>query len=398
MRILIVGMTESVHLAKWLSLIDLSRNSVLVFPSLAYTVHPSIDRGKVKVLLPFYLAGWRGRIFDTRLGRRILRKLRLIRNVKDLSTRCRDLARAIQKYSPDLIHSMETQSAGYLLLETKERHFAGKDFPCWMHTNWGSDIFLFARLHEHEDRIRRLLKECDYYSCESRRDVDLAGKYGFAGKAFEPFPNAGGFNAEVLSRSYNVSPPSTRKLIMVKGYQGWAGRSLVALRALARARDKVKGFSVVVYSASANNDVKTAAELLQYETGIDVTVLDSHVSQDEMLGYFSKARIYIGLSISDGISTSMLEAMAMGAFPIQSNTSTADEWIEDSVTGYIVPPEDSDVVATRIESALTDDLLVDEAAQRNRRTIAERADARSIGKTINDNYDHIWANIAPRQG
>jgi len=35
-----------------------------------------------------------------------------------------------------------------------------------------------------------------------------------------------------------------------------------------------------------------------------------------ILDLFGVARVYLGVSVTDGISTSMLEAMAMGAFPI----------------------------------------------------------------------------------
>jgi len=71
-----------------------------------------------------------------------------------------------------------------------------------------------------------------------------------------------------------------------------------------------------------------------------------------MLHYYGRARIYIGLSISDAISTSLLEAMVMGAFPIQSCTACADEWIEDGKSGFIVPPEDPHVIAEAIRRAL----------------------------------------------
>ena len=90
------------------------------------------------------------------------------------------------------------------------------------------------------------------------------------------------------------------------------------------------------------------------------------------------ARIHIGLSISDAISQSLLESMVMGAFPIQSCTACANEWIEDGKSGLIVPPEDPHIVAQAIRRAVQDDALVDQAAQIN----AETARARLA-------YDHV---------
>jgi hypothetical protein len=43
---------------------------------------------------------------------------------------------------------------------------------------------------------------------------------------------------------------------------------------------------------------------------------------------FANSRIYIGASRSDGISTSFLEALVLGAYPIQTNTSCGNEWVE----------------------------------------------------------------------
>jgi hypothetical protein len=62
------------------------------------------------------------------------------------------------------------------------------------------------------------------------------------------------------------------------------------------------------------------------------------------LSYLSKARIYIGASKSDGISTSFLEALCLGAYPIQSNTSCANEWINLGFSGSIIEPTTTEIL------------------------------------------------------
>ena len=57
-----------------------------------------------------------------------------------------------------------------------------------------------------------------------------------------------------------------------------------------------------------------------------------------MLRLHGRARVSIAISIGDGISTALLEAMAMGSFPIQTCTACADEWIIDGKSGFIVQP------------------------------------------------------------
>ena len=300
--------------------------------------------------------------------------------------RGRRLLKVIRSIRPDMVHSLEIQAAGFLTLEVKKQFPA--NFPPWLVTNWGSDIFLFGRLRRHKAKISEVLANCNYYSCECERDVRLARQFGFRGTTMPVFPNTGGFDLAVLEKVREHIPVSNRKLIMLKGYQNWAGRSLVGLRALGRCKDVLGGYSVLIYLASP--DVEIAAELFSGETGIPLRIIPNNTPHQEILSLHAQARISIGLSISDAISTSFLEAMVMGSFPIQSCTACADEWIEHGVSGMIVPPEDPDIIEMAIRSALSDDGLVNEAAAINWRIAQERLDSLLIKKKVIDMYSSLW--------
>jgi glycosyltransferase involved in cell wall biosynthesis len=289
------------------------------------------------------------------------------------------LGRLIDKLKPDIIHSLEIQHAGYLLFESMK--FTKNKFPVSIVTNWGSDIYLFGRLSEHEPKIRAVLESSDFYSCECKRDVGIAKEYGFKGKVLPVFPNTGGFDLEAVSKLRSDIVVSERKKIMLKGYQGWVGRALVGLRALERCADILAGYEVVIYSAS--KAVLIAAELFSQSTGVQTTIIPKETPHHEILKLHGEARISIGLSISDAISTSLLEAVVMGSFPIQSWTSCGNEWIEDGKTGILVPPDDPDVVENAIRKALTNDNLVNNAAEINWLISVERLNANSLKrKTI----------------
>ena len=240
------------------------------------------------------------------------------------------------------------------------------------------------------------MENCDYYSCECKRDVDLAMQFGLKGIAFEPYPNTGGFEQALIDKYISKSgPTSLRKVIMVKGYQGWAGRALVAIRALERCADLIKDYKVVIYSNASGEDVEIASTLLSQNTGAEVTILPAGTSHTEIMHYHSRARISIGLSMGDAISTSLLEAMAMGSFPIQSCTACASEWFTDGISGLIVTPEDPEVVEHAIRRALLDDILVNSAAEINYNKIVKDANFETLRvKTIQAykkvlNIDHV---------
>ncbi len=381
MRLLIVAMAESIHTSRWIQQLTGQGFEIQVFPSIPChisDIHPDLKKMPVTV-------------FHTRHPMILFRKITgTIQNMRRTAPDSQllystILAHLIERIRPDIVHSMETQRAGYLVHSTKMIY--KKQFPIWLHTNWGSDIYLFGRLKEHEQRIRDVLTSCDFYSCECHRDLVLARKFGYTGKSLPVFPNTGGFELEKLGGLRSVGKTSARRTIMLKGYQGWAGRALVALRALELCKDALTGYTVYLYSASA--DVHISAELFSNNTGIPVIIIPENTPHTEILKHQGNARISIGLSISDAISTSFLEALAMGSFPIQSWTACADEWVTDKKTGLLVDPEDPQNVAAAVREALTNDALVDAAVDINDATVKEklvyehvRAQALAMYRTI----------------
>jgi glycosyltransferase involved in cell wall biosynthesis len=89
------------------------------------------------------------------------------------------------------------------------------------------------------------------------------------------------------------------------------------------------------------------------------------------------SQIYVSLSTSDGTSTSLLEALAAGLFPIVSDIPPNREWIDSSTgNGILVPLNEPDALAAAIERACGDEPLRVRAATFNRSLIHARADAR----------------------
>jgi glycosyltransferase involved in cell wall biosynthesis len=395
MKILFVAMAESIHTARWINQLKDEGWDIYLFPSHDQQIVHS-DLNWVKICMPFFsFFKWVDQSGFSKYFRFIYARIFYFIAKKSPDYYAKRLNGYIKSIKPDIIHSMETQSGGFLVAKVK-CEYKQDTFPTWWHTNWGSDIFLLGRLSHQKPLIRRVMENCDYYSCECKRDVDLAMQFGLKGIAFEPYPNTGGFRPELIDEYRKESgPTSLRKVIMVKGYQGWAGRALVAIRALERCADLIKDYKVVIYSNVSGDDVEIASTLLSQNTGAEVTILPAGTSHKEIMQYHSRARISIGLSIGDAISTSLLEAMAMGSFPIQSCTACASEWFTDGISGLIVTPEDPEVVEQAIRRALLDDILVNSAAEINYNKIVKDANFETLRvKTIQAykkvlNIDHV---------
>lgn len=273
------------------------------------------------------------------------------------------LARTIRHLKPDLVHVLHMQHAGYLTsaaLELLEPH----QVPRVAYSSWGSDMYYYGKMPDHAPRIRALLARADYYIADCRRDVALAVEFGFRGQTLGVFPVGGGYDLPAVRAHLSADAPAKRRAIALKGYHqsNWAGRALVGLHAIQLCADVLGDYEVVVFSATPNTH--HAAEFLARTTGLRVTLMPT-ASHDEMFSLLGRCRVSIGLSITDGTPNAMLEAMILGALPLQSDTVSTAEWIDDGKNGLLVPPEDAAAVATALRRAVTDDALVDQAARLN---------------------------------
>ena len=293
------------------------------------------------------------------------------------------LAQLMDEEQFDVVHSLEFQHAGYLTCDAIDQIKGAP--PIWIATNYGADIGFFGKEPEHQQKIRQILKRCDYYSSECKRDLELARELGLRGGIFAILPNSGGIDVLGVRRFRQSGKPSDRRVIAVKGYQHFAGRALTALRALELCgSSRLDGYHVKVFSAFP--EVVTEVERLNRTGNFRITCLPEQVSHEEVLSLHGSARISLAISVADGISTALLEAMAMGSFPIQTCTACADEWIVDGESGFIVSPDKPDEIAEKIAEALRDDDLVDRGAQINEETIRDRANASQIKVAVVNAY------------
>ena len=402
MRILFVGFPYSVHAARWTSLVAQEGWDLHFFPSQDNNyIHPGFRNISV----------WSG--YSRHRPRQCHDSLRMVglwpfatneavvRRLLPLLgpswfDRAEWLAWVIRMIEPDIVHSLEFQHAGYLAYTAKHR--SNRPFPTWIATNWGCDIHFYGRFAEHRVKITEILRECDYYSCECERDIALARQLGLRGVALPVLPNSGGLDLDDAASLRQPGPSSTRRIIAVKGYHRHLHRAQVALRALAICADVLHDYTIRVYSPETEELIEIQAELIAAETGLVIELMPP-VSHDEMLRLHGSARISISLSLSDGICTSMLEAMVMGSFPIQSNTACANEWVEDGVTAFLVPPEDPHTIADRIRQAIACDRLIDQAAALNSAMAEKRLDRSQIKRVaVEEFYQRVFAERCRRSG
>jgi glycosyltransferase involved in cell wall biosynthesis len=409
-RILIVGMPDSIHIARWVQSTAELGWDVHLFPCYDAPAHQDLrdvtfygdrshapDPGARNVRL-VGMAPWAAPGLSEELLRRTPSVDRVLRVFWPSDAplprlrsddRAAHLAHIATALRPHVLHSHEMQHSAYLTHEARRR-LGGKLPVPWLVSDWGNDLYLFSRLPEHVEPIRDVLTHCDHYTAECARDAELAKKLGFRGRVLGIVPNGGGFDLARCRTLRQPGPTSARRTIALKGYDSWSGRALFGLNALRRCTDLLRGYTLAIYSAVES--VRVAATLFAQETGIEVAIVPK-TGHDEILSLHGRARISIALSVSDAACTSFLEALVMGSFPIQSRTACADEWSEHGRTSLLVDPEEPDEIAAAVRRALEDDALVDRAADENARTVEARLDREVVKRQIAAVYDAIPAGV-----
>ena len=378
-KVLIVCMFDSIHVARWLSQFKDQDIDFTLLPSKKFKkIHPKLVTllssnvvAKYSISHPLKstkILGYLDFLFFVQFPK-IFRK----------NLRAHHLRIILAKNNFDYVHALEIQGAGYLCDEA----ITNKKFKLIL-TNWGSDIFYFQHLPEHLPRIKSALAKADLYSAECQRDYKLAIDLGFKGKQLPCIPNGGGLVTSETSRS--GIPTSMRKNIVVKTYGGLFGRGGLAIEAVSKVLEENLYLTAYFYSVTEDLSDQILELKSKFSERVNYSTIKNPISHDNLESIFTISRVYIGCSISDGISTSFLEALSKGVYPIQTNTSCAGEWIAKGAVASLVPLDLSSI-QNELERAIGDDELVDKASESNLKVTREYLGFKNISNQAKVFYE-----------
>jgi hypothetical protein len=356
-KVLIVCMFDSIHAGRWLSQFRDQEIDFTLFPSKKFKkIHPKLmtlldSQSSATFKAAHFLnapgiLGYLDFLFFVQASRILRKNFRMLflRNI-------------IATNDFDFVHALEIQGAGYLCDEA----IKAKNFK-FILTNWGSDIFYFQHLPDHLPRIKSALTKADLYSAECKRDYKLAIDLGFTGEQLPCIPNGGGLIGNELSGVGNLT--SSRNNIVVKTYGGTFGRGGLAIEAVTKVMEMDKKLTAYFYSVTDDLIDQVVAIKKVFKNRIDYSTIKKPISHKQLEEIFKVSKIYIGCSISDGISTSFLEAITKGVYPIQTISSCAGEWVDKGVVADIIELN-SEKLFHALANAVADNSKVDEAAKIN---------------------------------
>ncbi len=274
-----------------------------------------------------------------------------------------ELNKIIQKIQPDVIHSFEMQNCSYPILKTMQKYSDIK----WIYSCWGSDLFYYQNFKQHNSKIRQVLQRVNFLHTDCQRDYEIAKTLGFSGIYLDIIPGGTGYDLNVLEKYRK--PLDERKIILIKGYQHNFGRGLNIIKALDEIQSNLQNYQVVVFGAH-----QTVADYIN-QNKLPYMVYDRHgLKHDELLELMGKSLVYIGNSISDGMPNTLLEAIVMGVFPIQSNPGgVTEEIIENNKNGLLIQnPENIEEIKTLLLQTINDNELLNFAYTYNKEVAKKR--------------------------
>ena len=392
MRVLIAGEVSSSHTARWVNQLKDTGWQVHLFQVNANGngVNPHFEYGVIH-----YPSLWNAQAdVEVRLTTTSTDKPKQNEITGVYAEHYRYLFNLIKTFRPHVLHSHGLNINWSNLLTPVASILGNIENACrppWLYSTWGTDLDFFAKQSSSQRlSVVNAIKQCDYLTTECNRDKRLALEMGFAGEYCGQFPDYGGVRMEEMAL-HRSEPVSGRKYVLIKGRdcQGPdgdpVGRAMVIMKALELCREQLQGYTVAI--SQATNAVSRYAQYLK-TMGINVEVLP-HLKYSDLLDLLGNSRIFISMTINDGLPSSLVEAMALGALPIHSDLEPIREWIMNGFNGYLVAPDNPQGLAEYLKMALKDDCFVDRAGQCNHDIINERLAYDLIQRRVISLYEHI---------
>jgi L-malate glycosyltransferase len=162
------------------------------------------------------------------------------------------------------------------------------------------------------------------------------------------------------------------RLIPLKGLEYFLEAAALVARRVVNARFLVVGDYLAKHNGEIVSDGTYRDELRQYAArlGLDGRVTFTGFRRDvpELL---SEIAVSVLPSVGEGLSNSILEAMAVGVPVVATDVGGNREAIQDGVTGFVVPPRDAPALAQGICRFLEDGELASRFALAGQRRVAD---------------------------
>ncbi len=273
------------------------------------------------------------------------------------------IKREIEQFQPHLVNGLFIPNYGWI--------GALSGFHPLVISAWGSDVLISpqkSRLHRR--RVSWSIRRADLLFSDAQIITDRMIELGADGGKIITVPL--GIDP-VLLEGRRDRPTSSKicTIISTRKFEPLYRNEILIRAAGILFKKKIPGLRFELIGEGSAK--KSLIEQIKWMDLTDKITLRPFLPADQMYDRLSRADIYVSCSESDGTSVSLLEAMALGLYPIVSDIPANREWIEDGVNGRLFGVGDPDQLAELIAETVNSREVWLAARERNREIIRSRA-------------------------
>jgi len=274
-----------------------------------------------------------------------------------------EFKKILDEFKQDLVHAHFVTSYGYVAKKL--------NFHPLVLSVWESDITLAQSNLLRKRLVKEILNSADYVNFAGEWLKKIAINIGFDEKIKHDVFQYGIDIDKITKFRRSLELRDNSIIISPRGFDdvyNWPRQ----IEAMDRALKSNKNLNLVMYMYGGG-DTSYARKMvkdLSLEEKIHVV---GKVNQDVLWKEIGKARIVLSVAKRDGTPLSLLESMALGAFPIVSNIAPNREWIKDKNNGFIVDENSPEAIATAISLAVKNYELFMKAFEKNIKIVEGRA-------------------------
>ncbi len=272
-----------------------------------------------------------------------------------------EFKKIFKEFEPDIIHAHFVTSYGYIASKM--------NFHPFILSAWGSDITLTQKNFFRRGLVKNILNLADYVNFAGEYLKDMAIKIGFdSKKPHDVFQY--GVDIENIIKYRKPVDDRENLIISPRGFADVYNtkNQILAMKNVVEKNSKVK---LLMYGGGDNSDAKKLVDELHLNDNVKII---GKVDQNTLWSQIGTSLIVLSVPHRDGTPLSLLESMALGAFPIVSNIQPNREWIEDKRNGFLVDENSPEEIAQVVISALENQELIKSAFDQNLAIIKSRAD------------------------
>jgi len=396
-KILFVGVGESTHTHAWIDLLRDEPFNVRLFCT-SEGIPP--DDWPVRTYItafehgPLNLATRATLHPSDRLLRFAKRNIARVRRVGVSEMADRWLAKIINDWRPDIIHTLGLESAGEYFFRLRRR-FGLEGIGKWvLQLRGGSDLALAHLDADRRTVIAEALRGCDQLLSDNQQNFRIARELGVREDQLSRIgtvPGTGGVDVDALASRWSTPPSSRRVILWPKVYECPWSKALPVYEALKMCWDRLQPCEL--HLLAMTDEARMYFWTLPEEIRRGCRLM-YRVPRSEALTAMMSARLMLAPSLVDGTPNSMFEAMAAGAVPIVSPIETISAIVENERNVLFARNLYPEEIASALVRGMTDDALVDDIAQRNLASVRRLADRREVQPRVANFYTSLAAGTS----